>query len=451
MPPQDPSLPREDYFQTYQSRTPRSAEMHLKSSQVTPGGISHNNRYHVPYPLFFKKAQGPNLWDVDGNTYVDLWMAHYDAILGHAPPELVARLTEAMAQGIHVGLAMEHEVRLADLIVENTPAAEQVRFCTSGTEATMYAVRLARAFTGRNTIIKMVGGWHGANSDLLVDVSPPEFIGLESKGLIPGVEKYTLSAQFNDIAHTQEIIDQAGNDLAAIILEPAIGGIGFVPVEPEYLAFLKKVQQSTGALIIFDEVITGFRLALGSAGEFFNFTPDLVTLGKVIGGGMAIGAIAGRKEILEISSVEQKKPKAEKVVIGGGTYSANPLSMTAGAYTLETLKAGADTIYPALAAANKKLTQGIRNAFEAAGLPVYVTEVGSLHEVHLLKEAGLSVKNMAEMLENTYWKRRTELAGRLRNHGVFMFHAGAISTTHGDEEINKIIEAYAKSAEEMAR
>ena len=440
----------DDYLATYEKRTPKSKALHEKSRKVTPGGISHNNRYHSPYPVYFAGAKGSRLKDVDGNDYLDLWMAHYDAILGHAPPRVVEAVKAAMDNGLHIGLSMEHEIGLAERVTQFVPAAEQVRFCTSGTEATMYAVRLARGFTGKNTIIKMVGGWHGANTDLLVDVSPPEYIGAEGKGLTPEVAKYTRSVQFNDIEDTARVIREIGDDWACVIIEPAMGSTGFIPVEQDYLAFLKEEAKKAGALIIFDEVITGFRLGLGGAQEYFNFTPDLVTMGKVLGGGMPIGAIGGRADVLGISSVEAKGGKADKLVIGGGTYSTNPLTMISGTLTLDILHERREKIYGTIAGRNHRLCEGIRSHFDHVGIPVHVNEIGSLQEVHFLKEAGLPLRNMADVIENTYMEKRIELATRLRNHGVFLFHAGAVSYAHSDEDIELIIDAYGRCAQEMA-
>ncbi|MCZ6843112.1 MAG: aspartate aminotransferase family protein [SAR324 cluster bacterium] len=440
----------EDYLARYAQRTPGSKALYDQARRVTPGGISHNHRYHAPYPIYFDRAKGCKLWDVDGNEYIDLWMAHYDAILGHAPEPIVKRLQEAMNGGLHVGLAMEHEIRLGERVCDLVPGAEQVRFCTSGTEATMYAVRLARGFTGRNVILKIKGGWHGANTDLMVDVAAPEFIGAEGMGLLPQLAAYTRSVEYNDIADTARAIAEAGDDWAGSILEPAVGAAGFIPVEQEYLAFLKEEARKAGAVIIFDEVITGFRLGLGGAQEYFNFTPDLATYGKVLGGGMPIGAIAGRADILSLSSVERKVPKAEKLVIGGGTYSTNPLTMICGIATLDALKAGKDEIYPTIAKRNARLCEGVKAAFDRVGIPVHVTQVGSLQEVQFVKEAGLPVRSMGDVLANTYPDKKVELAARLRNHGVFLFHGGAISMAHQDGDIATLLAAYVTCAEEMA-
>ncbi len=441
---------RDDYLERYERATPRSRQLHEEAQRYTPGGVSHNHRYHAPYPLYFQRGKGARIWDVDGNEYRDLWMAHYDAILGHAPDEVVRAVQEAMGRGLHVGLSMEHEVGLARRVCELVPGAEQVRFCSSGTEATMYAVRLARGFTNRSVILKMVGGWHGANTDLMVDVTPPEFIGAEGKGLLPGVERYTRAVQFNDIEGTAAAIRAAGDDWAGIILEPAMGSGGFLPAEPAYLRFLREETRKRGALLIFDEVITGFRLALGGAQEVFGVTPDLTTLGKVLGGGMPIGAIAGKAEIMGISSVKRQVPKQERVIIGGGTYSCNPLTMIAGTLTLDILKARKNEIYPAIAEKNQRFCAGVQEAFDRAGLPVFINRIGSLQEVHFVKEQGLPVRSMKDVVENTHYEWRKELAARLRNHGVFLFHGGAISHAHTAEDIEAMIGAYAACAQEMA-
>jgi len=314
----------------------------------------------------------------------------------------------------------------------------------------MYAVRLARAFTGRNVILKIVGGWHGANTDLMVDVSLPEFIGAEGKGLLPGLSQYTRSVQFNDIEDTARAIEAAGTDWAGIILEPAMGSAGFLTAQAGYLKFLREETRNRGAVLIFDEIITGFRVALGGAQQHFGVTPDLTTLGKVLGGGMPVGAIAGKAEILELSSPRRDVPKKDRVIIGGGTYSCNPLTMIAGTKTLDILQARQEEIYPALAEKNQRFCHGLEQAFDAVGMPVAVTRIGSLQEVHFLKERGLPLRNMADVVANTHYDWRKELATRLRNHGVFLFHGGALSVAHTEADMKDILAAYGRCAEEMA-
>jgi glutamate-1-semialdehyde 2,1-aminomutase len=439
-----------DFHSIFEHKTPGSKRLNQMAHQVTPGGISHDSRYCDPYPLYITRAKGSKLWDVDGNVYHDLWMAHYDAILGHAPQLVVQRLKEAMDDGLHIGMAMEHEVTLAQKVVELVPSAEQVRFCSSGTEATMYAVRLARGFSGRSVILKMLGGWHGANTDLMIDVRPPEYIGLESAGLLPDLNKYTRSVQFNDIEGTRKAMDAAGDDFAGIIMEVAMGSTGFIPAESDYLRFVREETRKRGAVLIFDEVITGFRLGLGGAQEVVGVTPDLTTLGKVLGGGMPIGAIAGRADIMMRSAVTPKRSKREKVLIGGGTYSCNPLTMIAGQTTLEILQSRKDEIYPALAQTNQRLCDALRVEFSQVGLPVHVNQLGSLFEVHFLKEEGLPLRSMGDVMNNTYKDKQAEYATRLRNHGVFLIHGGALSVEHSEEDIQAIIAAHRAVAQEMA-
>jgi glutamate-1-semialdehyde 2,1-aminomutase len=296
----------------------------------------------------------------------------------------------------------------------------------------------------------MLGGWHGANTDLMVDVRPPEYIGPESAGLLPELNTYTRSAPFNDIEGTRKVMDEVGDDLAGVIIEVAMGSIGFILAEPEYLQFLREETRRRRAVLIFDEVITGFRLALGGAQEYVGVTPDLTTLGKVLGGGMPVGAIAGRADIMEVSAVTPKRPKLEKVLIGGGTYSCNPLTMIAGATTLGVLKSRRSEIYPALAQANERLCGGVRQVFKDVGIPVLVNQLGSLMEVHFMKEAGLPVRNMADVMANTYKDKQAEYATRLRNHGVFLLHGGALSVEHSEADIQGIVAAHRVVAEEMA-
>ncbi len=276
-----------------------------------PGGISHNIHYFPPYPFYVKYAKGPKVWDVDGNEIVDLWMGHYTHLLGHHADVIVEAIERQVKEGIHWGIVFEKQIEWAELVHELIPSAEMVRFCCSGTEATMYAVRLARAYTGKNTILKIAGGWHGANPDLTFAIKAP-YDQRESLGILPDLERFTKSIPFNDIPRTQEILHQNKKDLAGIILELATGEGGFVPATTEYLKMLRSETEASGALLIFDEVITGFRLSLGGGQKRFGITPDLTTLGKIVGGGLPVGAVAGKKEIMEKTSPERKSKQVGK-------------------------------------------------------------------------------------------------------------------------------------------
>jgi len=300
------------FFDVYRRRTPSSERLFKRAKAVMPGGVSHNIHYFPPYPFFLKEAKGSKIYDVDGNEYIDLWMGHYTHILGHHPPIVVQAIEKQIKEGIHWGIVFEKQVEWAELVQELVPCAEMVRFCCSGTEATMYAVRLARAWTGKKTILKIAGGWHGANPDLSVGIKMP-YEREESLGLLSELQDYTKTILFNDLSQTLDTIHQHRADLAGIILEPVVGEGGFSPATEEYLRMLRAETERLHALLIFDEVISGFRLALGGAQERFGIIPDLTTLGKVMGGGFPVGALVGKKEILEATSPERKGKKWERI------------------------------------------------------------------------------------------------------------------------------------------
>ena len=437
------------HVSTFKNLATGSREVFEKAEKVIPGGISHFPRWHDPYPLYCTKARGSRMWDVDGNEYIDLWMAHYDALLGHSPEPVVSALKDILADGLHIGIPMAYEVKLATMVSELMPCAEMVRFCCSGTEADMYAIRLARGFTKRNIVLKIKGGFHGAGTDLSVDVFIPNFRGREGIGLVPSLEQYTWSVAFNDIDSTYQAIQEAGDDLAAVIIEPALGAF-MMPADKEYLSFLREETKKAGALLIFDEIITGFRISLGSAQEYYGITPDLATMGKVMGGGMPIGAIGGRADILEISSVQRQVPQWEKIFIGGGTYSANPLSMVAGITTLEILTERKDEIYPVIDARNQRLCEGIQQAFDAVDIPVHITRFGSLMAVHFLKEKGLPIRNAVHVAEYTLSAEKEEFGARMRNRGIYLLRSSALSIEHSDADVDTVISAAKGSAQEMA-
>ena len=248
------------FFDAYRQKTPLSEKLFERAREVMPGGISHNIHYFPPYPFFIQKTKGSKIWDVDGNEYVDLWMGNYTHILGHRPRVVVRALEEQLREGIHWGLVYEKQVEWAELVRELVPSAEMVRFCCSGTEATMYAVRLARAFTGKKTILKIAGGWHGANPDLSLGIKMP-YEKEESLGLLPELQEYTRVIPFNNLSGSLQIIHQNEENLAGIILEPIIGEGGFTPATKEYLQMLRSETEKLGALLIFDEVISCFRVA----------------------------------------------------------------------------------------------------------------------------------------------------------------------------------------------
>jgi glutamate-1-semialdehyde 2,1-aminomutase len=415
-----------------------------------PGGISHDIHYFPPYPFFVKGATGPKVWDVDGNEYVDLWMGHYTHILGHHPRIIVEAIERQLKEGIHWGIVFEKQVELAELIRELIPCAEMVRFCCSGTEATMYAVRLARAFTGKKIILKIAGGWHGANSDLSLAIKMPYEIE-ESLGLSPELRQYTKVIPFNDLSGSLEIIHQNKGDLAGIIFEPVVGEGGFIPGTPEYLKTIRSETEQLGALLIFDEVISGFRVSLGGAQQRFNVLPDLTTLGKIMGGGLPVGAVVGKKEILEKTSPERKVNKGEGILIGGGTFSSHPLTVAAGLAMLQYLKGHAHEVYSLLEGKGKKVREGVQNSFDCEGVKAMVTGIGSLFQTHFPFQKGVMLNSPQAIQQFTdVAKREGEFRIRMMAKGVYVMHGGgALSITHSDEDIERIIEASREVAKEM--
>ncbi len=439
------------FFETYRQKTKKSESLFKRAREVMPGGVSHNIHYFPPYPFFVKKAKGSKVWDVDGNEYVDLWMGNYTHILGHHSEIIVRAIEAQLKEGIHWGILFEKQVEWAELIRELNPCAEMVRFCCSGTEATMYAVRLARAFTGKNTILKIAGGWHGANSDLSRGIKMP-YEREESLGLLPELQQYTKVIPLNDLSSSLDVIHQNKDDLAGVILEPVVGEGGFIPATMEYLKMLQSETERLGILLIFDEVISGFRVALGGFQERFHINPDLTTLGKIIGGGLPVGALVGKKEILEKTSPEKKGNKWEKIMIGGGTFSSHPLTAAAGLSMLRYLKDHKDEIYPALEKKGAKVRKGVQEALDREGVNAVVTGIGSLFQTHFPHQKGVILDSPHSIHQLTdIEKREVEFRIRMLNHGVHVMHGGGgLSIAHSDEDIEKIIKAARQVAREMA-
>jgi glutamate-1-semialdehyde 2,1-aminomutase len=441
----------EHFFDLYRHKTPLSKNLFERSKGVMPGGISHNIHYFPPYPFFLKEAKGSKIRDVDGNEYIDLWMGHYTHILGHHPEIISEAIAKQLKDRIHWGIVFEKQIEWAELIRELIPSAEMVRFCCSGTEATMYAVRLARAFTGKNTILKIAGGWHGANSDLSLGIKMP-YEKEESLGLLPELQHYTKTILFNDLSGTLETIHQNRDDLAGIILEPVVGEGGFVPATFDYLNMLRSETERAGALLIFDEVISGFRVSLGGAQERFKVMPDLTTLGKIMGGGMPVGALVGRREIMEKTSPERKGAKWEKILIGGGTFSSHPLTVAAGLAMLRYLRDFDEEIYPVLEVKGERVRKGVQEALQGEGVEAVVTGIGSLFQIHFPFQKGVTLDSPHYINQFTDTeKREVEFRIRMLTKGVHVMHGGgSLSITHSDDDIEKIIRAAREVVREMA-
>jgi glutamate-1-semialdehyde 2,1-aminomutase len=421
-----------DYIQ----RTRESGELFDRAKKVFAGGVNHNARLYRPYPLFVSRARGSQFWDEDGNSYVDYWMGHTALILGHSPEPVVDALQEQVAEGTLFGMGSRLSVELGEAIQRDVPCAEMVRFCNTGAEATMYLVRLARAFTRRKTVMKIAGGWHGYNTDLNKGVHSP-FDKTEGEGILPSEQADVLMVRFNDLADAERAFRRAGGDVAVVFLEPVLGAGGCVPAERDYLKGLRELTERNGALLAFDEIITGYRLGLGGAQQFFGVKPDLATLGKVVGGGLPIGLVCGRREIVSMADPSRKE---HFVSIGGGTFSENPLSMAAGLATVKYLRRRGPTLYSKLEKEGRRVRTGLDRIFRENGMDAHTTGVGSLFLTHFGKESSEEPETKETVLEYGI---------HLMENGIFLLpgHPCAISAAHRKKELDLLLEKAGDFAE----
>ena len=352
----------------------RSRDLFAAARRVIPGGVDSPVRAFRAVggqPLFIERGQGPYLFDADGNCYFDYVLSWGPLILGHAYPSVAEALKAAVDRGTSYGAPTALETELAELIIEAMPSVEMVRFVNSGTEATMTALRLARAYTGRDKIVKFEGCYHGHADMLLVQAgSGVATLGLpDSPGVPRGATGDTLTAPYNDLATVESLFAEYSDQIAAVIIEPVAGNMGVVPPEEGFLEGLRRMTRQHGALLVFDEVMTGFRVAHGGAQTLYGIDPDLTTLGKVIGGGLPVGAYAGKRAIME--TVAPAGPMYQ-----AGTLSGNPLAMTAGIETLKVLKG--EGVWEELERKSARLCEGIGQAAQKVGVPITQTRAGTM-------------------------------------------------------------------------
>ncbi|HEX2014491.1 MAG TPA: aspartate aminotransferase family protein [Nitrososphaera sp.] len=428
----------------YERRTAKSRILYARSSKVFPGGISHNIRYFEPYPFFVDSAKGKRLHDVDGNEYTDYWMGHWALILGHSPAPVADAIANQSRRGTLYGTANDVSVELAETIQKLMPKAELMRFSSTGSEATMYAVRLARAKTGRRVIAKAIGGWHGFNTTLMQTVNYP-FESEEGPGLVQDEGQHVESIPFNNLDASIKVLENIKDDLACIIIEPVLGGAGCITPEDGYLQGLQEFAKKNGSLFILDEIVTGFRLSLHGAASLYKLEPDLFTLGKIAGGGLPIGIVCGDKEVMSLADPIARKEKEARCAIGGGTFSANPITMRAGLATLNYLRKN-PRVYSKIDRLGNMTRKGLTKIFTEEDIPCQVTGTGSLFLTHFRDAQVKDANDVAKSDRNLLTGYHLAL---MADHGIFFLPTkmGAFSFSHQDGDVRRLLTATEKIAQ----
>jgi glutamate-1-semialdehyde 2,1-aminomutase len=423
----------------------RSHTAFARAKELIPGGVNSPARAFGGVggePIFFESALGQRLTDIDGHVYLDYIGSWGPMILGHRHPRVVAAIAEMLGKGTSYGAPTEAESHLAELIIAAVPSIEKVRMVSSGTEAAMSAVRLARGFTGRDKIVKFAGNYHGHVDSLLVAAgSSAATLGVpNSPGITAGTAADTIVLEYNDVEGLEALFKTRGLDIAALLMEPVVGNMGLVTPSREFLAAARKLTLAHGSLLVFDEVMTGFRLSLGGAQQILGVTPDLTTLGKIVGGGLPLGAYGGRRDVMDHVLPAGK-------VFQAGTLSGNPLAVAAGTATLEELRDNPP--YERLERHGARLEQGFREAAARAGVPAWVARVGSMMTMFFQKGP--------EVIPVTGWKtaslsdtaRYADFFWKMIDRGIYLpcsqYEALFFSAAHTDADIEATIAAAAES------
>ena len=418
----------ETVVERYRKTLPGSWAAWERACRVIPGGVTHDSRHLAPFPLYVTRAQGPRKWDIDGREYVDYWMGHGALFLGHAHPSLVEAVQEQVGRGTHYGACHELEVEWAEWIARLVPSAEMVRFTMSGTEATHLAIRIARAATGRPKLVKFEGHFHGWADGVATAVNPPYEVPM-SAGIPGGVLGEVLVSPHNDLAALERLV-RSRSDVGAVILEPSGGQAGTTPIDHGFLKDLRQLTHDRGIILIFDEVITGFRYAPGGAQEYYGVTPDLTTLAKIVAGGLPGAAVCGRRDLLSRMTFgpDAQWNRASRVA-QNGTYNANPLSAAAGIAMLSQIADG-----KLHAEANRKgaeLRAALNEVFQKAGAPSVAYGDVSVCHISLDGPPGTKAKDPALVHK---WRCALIL------HGVDMSgHHGWVSAVHGERELEDTV------------
>ena len=411
-----------------------SSTLFDRAKQIIPGGVNSPVRFYEPYPFFASYGKGSKIITKDHDTLIDYCLGYGAVILGHAFLDVINAVRTQLDKGNIFCVPTENEVRLVELIIELIPDIEMVRLMNTGSEATMHSIRLARAYTGKKKIVKFDGCYHGAYDYVMVNPGSSASTSAYDGNLVESM-KQTLVVPYNDINALEKLVKQ-NKDIACIIIEPVLANMGLIIPEDEYLNKLRRLTEREGIILIFDEVVTGFRLSLGGASEYFGVMPDIMTLAKSIGNGFPLSAIAGKKDIIELLS-----PKG--TVFQGSTYAGNPISVTAGIATLEKLKEVKNDLYPKLSRFSDTLANGIKDHIRDLKLNARVNNISSMFQLFF---TGGQIKNASNVRQSNQvlYKR---LFDELLKSGIFIppsqFETCFISYSHDDDDIDRTIEAFA--------
>jgi len=439
-----------DIEKAYLSRTPKSKAADEAACRFLPGGSTRSATDSHPYPIYMKRGEGCFLTDLDGNQYIDFMNNYTVLMLGHAHPRVNEAIADQLRDGILFGAPSENQYQLGQMICERVDSVDRVRFCNTGTEAVMYALRAARAVTGRNKVIKMEGGFHGNTEQVEISVSPNlTFAGPperptpvpDTQGITQGVLQDVLVVPYNNIEATQKTIEEHRKDIAAVIIEPVMGYSGMIPADKAFLEFLRNITSKYGIILVFDEIIS-FRLSSGGAQAIYSIKPDLTTFGKIIGGGLPIGAFGGREDIMEIFS-----PKRDHPMHHSGTFNGNVITMAAGIAALNEID---NNLIADINGLGDQLREGLQNLFHKTGIRGQVTGMGSLMNVHC------SAKDVRDLrTAKTNWDVslpiRDLLNLALKNRGIYtprrvMF---CISSPMTEKEVGQALQAFEECLDQL--
>ncbi|MEN2974850.1 MAG: glutamate-1-semialdehyde 2,1-aminomutase [Candidatus Caldarchaeales archaeon] len=410
-----------------------SYKLYERAKKIIPGGVNSPVRAYEPYPFFVKRARGSKIYDVDGNQYIDYVMGYGALLLGHSPKEILNKLVNALEDGLLYCAPTEEELLLAEEIHRLYPSIEMVRLASTGLEATMHAIRLARGYTGRKKVLKFEGCYHGAHDSLLVKAGSGAltFGTPSSLGVLEDLAKHTLVSRYNDIELTEKIVRDNRDELATIIVEPVAVNVGLIKPKIEFLKSLRELADSTGAVLIFDEVVTGFRLAPGGAQEYFNIRADLTTLGKALGGGLPISALGGREDIMKNLSPTGK-------VYQAGTYSGNPLSTKAALTVLKYIDENRQ-IYDEMKMKVERLCREVRKLVEDEKLNINIVNLESMFQIFFTSR---EISNYEDVKTSDVNRFKIYFHNLLKR-GVFIppsqYETCFLSTAHTDEDIERTI------------